>query len=255
MAIPDHLARTKMPDDKLAVYGWRRNEHGGLTRLPMVRSYPMRYAGIVCPSTGLVLDLPNVTSITCDDRDDKETTERFAEIAHWHRSFMKLGREVIVSGARPDIDGIDWIKREKWKGNYFMDYSLWCQRELLNHFSTPFVLVWQLDGFAINPGVWTNDFLKYDYIGPVFWSGIVGNGGFSLRSKRFCESAYRLPDCEEGEDIWFCCRWRRVLEQRGMLFAPQDVAKIWGLDNRHSPEPAFGFHGKGLLRARSTENV
>jgi hypothetical protein len=69
------------------------------------------------------------------------------------------------------------------------------------------------------------------------------------------ENVKRLPDCEEGEDIWFCCRWRHMLECRGMRFAPQEVAKVWGLDSRHSSEPTFGFHGKGLLRSQRNSHV
>lgn len=46
------------------------------------------------------------------------------------------------------------------------------------------------DGFIINPQSWTNEFLKYDYIGaPWPWfNHKVGNGGFCLKSRKFLET-------------------------------------------------------------------
>ena len=51
------------------------------------------------------------------------------------------------------------------------------------------MLIIQHDGFILNHKAWDNEFLNYDYIGaPVYWMGNklieVGNGGFSLRSKK-----------------------------------------------------------------------
>jgi len=200
-----------------------------------------------------ILNLPEVTTITVDDRSDGEATAQLAAITRWHRSLMKVGREVILSGARPDVDGIDWIKLEKWKADYRSCYSLWCQKEMLNHFSTPFVMVWQLDGFAVNPQNWNQEFTEYDFVGSPFSSlrNTVGNGGFSLRSRLFCEKASRLPDCGEvPEDVYFCICKRLDLQNKGVRFCPLSVANKWGFDlgtEEHSLSGRFGFHGKLIL--------
>ena len=93
--------------------------------------------------------------------------------------------------------------------NSIEDYSRFCAVELKNYVETKYVLLVQYDGFVLNPKSWTNEFLKYDYIGapwlvadwsvknfnfPVslFGKTVVGNGGFSLRSKKFLETSARL---------------------------------------------------------------
>ena len=61
---------------------------------------------------------------------------------------------------------------------------------LKKYIDTDFCLIIQGDGFVIHPENWTDEFLKYDYIGAP-WRNLahysfirVGNGGFSLRSKK-----------------------------------------------------------------------
>ena len=54
---------------------------------------------------------------------------------------------------------------------------------------TDYNLIVQYDGYAVNKNAWTNNFLKYDYIGSlVKWFHHYpyknGNGGFCLRSKK-----------------------------------------------------------------------
>jgi len=78
------------------------------------------------------------------------------------------------------------------------EYSMFFIRELWNCFNTDFCLTAHPDGFIINPESWTDEFLEYDYIGAPwkfngarfrdrFNSPAIGNGGFSLRSKKICE--------------------------------------------------------------------
>src|SRR5690349_6482270 len=69
----------------------------------------------------------------------------------------------------------------------YEDYNRFVVTELHNHFNTEHCLLIQWDGYVINPEAWSDEFLQYDYIGAPWDTNIVGNGGFSLRSKRFCE--------------------------------------------------------------------
>jgi hypothetical protein len=220
---------------------------------------PLEHLDKFRPHDGRVLDLPNVTMVTCDDRKDPKIISRLASITRWHRRFIRPAREVIVSGLRPDVDGIDWVSvgkrpdgRSQWAG-----YSTWCQFELKDLFDTPFIILWQSDGFAINPEFWSDEFFEYDYIGaPFFWNtGLVGNGGFSLRSKKFCEDVAKIDDGNGlGEDIYLCVDKRNELIDLGVKFAPPKVASSWSVETdnsldhiNRSLDGLFGFHSKNLL--------
>ena len=92
------------------------------------------------------------------------------------------------------------IKSEKIKVEEcrFLDsideYSNFMIYDLDEHIQTDFALVIQPDGFIVNPDSWTDEFLEFDYIGAPWPEGMfiddsgenirVGNGGFSLRSKK-----------------------------------------------------------------------
>lgn len=69
-------------------------------------------------------------------------------------------------------------------------YSIFCLTEMYKHFDTEHVLIVQHDGWIINPDTWTDTWLQYDYVGPLFIQfDEVGSGGFSLRSKRLMRGA------------------------------------------------------------------
>ena len=83
--------------------------------------------------------------------------------------------------------------------NNMKDYARYMIYHLHEHVVTDFVLTIQHDGFILNPDAWRDDFFDYDYIGaPWPWREqgfvtpfgehiAVGNGGFSLRSKKLTE--------------------------------------------------------------------
>lgn len=92
------------------------------------------------------------------------------------------------------------------------EYSLFFIRDLWRYFDTPFIMTTHHDGFIINPESWTDEFLKYDYIGAPWkfygnrfrdksGSPAIGNGGFSLRSKDICKyvssNYYMINDNED----------------------------------------------------------
>jgi hypothetical protein len=120
----------------------------------------------------------------------------------------------------------------------------------------------QYDGFILNPDAWCDEYLDYDYIGAAWdelddgW--IVGNGGFSLRSKRLLAllqtddtildpTALDPPDAPE--DWYICVMIREYLEAHGIRFAPVDLAKRFSLEGGESVGVTwtnqFGFHGLG----------
>ena len=114
-------------------------------------------------------------------------------------------------------------------------YSKFCIRELAKHVNTPHCLLIQSDGYVLNGAAWKDDFLKYDYVAsPWLPSKVVGNGGFSLRSKKLLDACASLSttDNEHPEDNWISLRHRTELEMAGCRFADYGVAKDFAFEGR-----------------------
>ena len=147
---------------------------------------------------------------------------------------------------------IDTIKSKE-------QYSEFMIKELGNYIDTEFCLVIQADGFIINPKLWDNDWLNYDYIGAPWWydSDNVGNGGFSLRSKTLLKvvsgyigyySNVISPIELHPEDDFICRKLRFLLKTEfNIKFAPEEIAAKFSYEpNKKYPKflnNTFGFHG------------
>jgi hypothetical protein len=131
---------------------------------------------------------------------------------------------------------------------------------------TEFALVFQHDGFVLNPSAWSDEFLCFDYIGAPWsmafnalddWDHPTGgpyrlqNGGFSLRSRRLIQACAELYAASaiprpHPEDMSICIDIAAALEERGIRFAPLDVAARFSLEAFNSGSMKwngqFGFH-------------
>ena len=128
------------------------------------------------------------------------------------------------------------------------DYSRFMLRGLVEHIRTPHALCVQWDGYVLDGSAWDRAFLDYDYIGapwPHFHDGhSVGNGGFSLRSRRLLEASRALPlDPPLLEDVIICRRCRPQLEAQGIRFAPEAIARRFSYERMPPGGDEFGFHG------------
>ena len=128
-------------------------------------------------------------------------------------------------------------------------YSDFILRDLVDFITTPHCLIVQWDGFVTNADQWDRAFLDYDYVGapwPQFDDGFqVGNGGFSLRSRKLLE-ACRDPRFElaHPEDVAICRLNRDLLErEHGLRFADRATAERFSFERSTPPGPTFGFHG------------
>jgi hypothetical protein len=130
------------------------------------------------------------------------------------------------------------------------DYSEYVLKSLLHDIHTSFVLLIQWDGYVTNPAAWRDEFLDHDYIGAI-WSWHcddmqVGNGGFSLRSRKLLE-ALQDPTIQMAgvaEDETICRTFRPYLERRhGIRFAPPAVAEAFSFEVGYPIRHPFGFHG------------
>ncbi len=195
-----------------------------------------------------VLDLPDVTLCCVDTRSVPQALYALRQCM----AQARFGR-VLFLGPKPDAsegrppEGVDWITIPTLTG--IQDYNRIMLHELAAHIRTSHVLIVQWDGFITHPELWRPDFLSVDYIGPPWYHGghpgLVGNGGFSLRSKRLLDTLATLPDLDtnEPEDMVICVQRRDELErEHGIRFAPLEMAQDFGYE--YGPcRPSFGFHG------------
>lgn len=164
-----------------------------------------------------------------------------------------------------DIEYIPIAKLSQLEYSYFLMYNL---DDLIE---TDFCLTIQSDGFIVDESYWNEDFLKFDYIGAP-WTNFnqencVGNGGFSLRSKKFLNCCKKLeykhdvqfqPHIPAGKLVtpedWFCCvHSYKNMVSMGVKFADIHTAYSFSVEhpsifktyNRSKIETykSFGFHG------------
>jgi hypothetical protein len=127
-------------------------------------------------------------------------------------------------------------------------YSEFVLVKLASHVATSHALLVQWDGHVLDARRWRPEFLACDYVGaswPQFDDGHdVGNGGFSLRSRRLME-ACRDPGFRPShpEDLAIGRENRAWLEARGLRFAPRTLADAFSAERAGNPAASFGFHG------------
>lgn len=127
-------------------------------------------------------------------------------------------------------------------------YSEFILSRLSTYIRTSHCLIVQWDGHVRDAGLWDPEFLQYDFIGaswPQFFDGHdIGNGGFSLRSKRLLE-ACKSPRFQPAhpEDILIGRTHRTWLEAQGLRFAGRALADRFSAERAGKLENAFGYHG------------
>jgi hypothetical protein len=141
--------------------------------------------------------------------------------------------------------------------NTVRDYSAFLLHSLYHFIEEHHFLVIQWDGFPLRPELWREDFKEYDYIGAPWGNApehlAVGNGGFSLRSKKLLNALQgsplkvdsALPE-SQVEDVLIGKYYRPYLESQGIHFAPRHVAALFSTEDS-APLESFGFHGVSSL--------
>lgn len=177
-------------------------------------------------------NLPTVTLLGVDSNKDRLDKAK-EKCTKW----IKFGSVVTVN---PEINSKE-------------QYSQFIIKEAYKLINTEHVLIFQHDGFVNNWQAWDNDWLQYDYIGApwAYNDGMaVGNGGFSLRSRRLMEIVATDPFIQflHPEDHHICRTYRNYLETKyGIKFAPIEVAEKFSFEGYRQPEKflkdQFGVHG------------
>jgi len=161
-----------------------------------------------------------------------------------------FGEAILFSETCPtNISNKRWIEINKI--NDRNDYSNFILKHLHQYIETDFVLIVQWDGYVLNAKKWDDQFYKYDYIGaPWHWhkDGMnVGNGGFSLRSKRLLNTIAtdHYPFIENMNEDEQVCRFYRskLIAESFIIFAPEELAHQFSYERSLPNASTFGFHG------------
>ena len=225
-----------------------------------------------------MINLPEVTIVSINTRDPLESIKAIERSS----KYIKFCKYILITDEYFDHSFIECKIISKIKS--LAEYSVFCIKELHKYIDTSFCLLVQPDGFVTNPLMWTNDFLHYDYIGAP-WDMllsqralhqslnqyikdlnqvpiIVGNGGFSLRSKKLLELCakldYSITNANIPEDNFICITSRELLKGHGIKFAPVSVACRFALErpinlnwNHINLESYFGVHGYKELKEKT----
>ena len=148
------------------------------------------------------------------------------------------------------------------------EYNRIIIEDLHKYFKTSHCLIVQADSFVVNSDLWKDKFLEYDYIGGPWPNKIqinqnlvlhleknpVGNGGFSLRSRKLVETTAKinfdsLEFSLKSEDIIICHYLYEKMVDSGISFAPAKLAAQFSMENEdhlygQDVTTVFGFHGK-----------
>ena len=180
------------------------------------------------------------TTLACVD------TANYALAAHALRRTLEqcaFERALFFTDADIRVEGVETIRIAPIRS--LGDYSRFIVKELDRHVESGYVLVMQWDGYVLDGTRWGAEFQRFDYVGAPWEGGLVGNGGFSLRSKRLLR-ALQDPAVTEltPEDLAVCRTYRPMLEERhGIRFAPAEVAARFSFEMLPPPGATFGFHG------------
>jgi hypothetical protein len=213
-----------------------------------------------------MLSLPNVTLIAVTSV-ELEGTDMALRISSHGINFGSI-KLLTSENWTPSDPKIKLLRIPKLD---FIGYSRFVLQKLGQYVDTPFCLLVQADGFVLNPRGWKKEFLNYDYIGAP-WpidlklqpGGIsmdlkknsVGNGGFSLRSKKLLNETAKidfdsLPFPTKSEDLIICHFLYENMLSAGITFPSPKLAASFSVESINasygeSPQTSFGFHGKGL---------
>lgn len=187
-----------------------------------------------------------------------------------------------------DIIKIDRLSNIRLYNNFILSLN--------NFIESDFVLLIQDDGHVVNSNLWQKEFLNFDYIGAPwpasknwlkrwdkyeeteaktikrnFKMNRVGNGGFSLRSKKFLEYSSQFSECGQfSEDIFLTVLNYEVAVKNNINFPDVELAYSFSAEiplkgkelkkeNKKSKiydfTKHFGWHGKRFENSSKLMNL
>ena len=207
-----------------------------------------------------MIPLEKVTIISINGRDPENSVKAI----NYSSRRIKFAKKILVttSDKAQKYDDIEVFEYDIKNRDV---YSYFCIKELYKYIDTDFCLIVQPDGFVVNPFMWCESFLEWDYIGAPFvpkvtetalicygklqkWQNfnnlphVNGCGGFTLRSKKFLIAGSELDYPPNkihshnalAEDFFLCVEQKQTLESKYKIkFAPLGLAckfaTEWGI--------------------------
>src|SRR5215813_443474 len=203
-----------------------------------------------------MLDLPGVT-LCCADTAHPDLALRALRIS---ASRARFGRTLFLTDRSTESPEVEVRSISTLVSR--AAYSQFVLKDLAAHIDTPHVLLIQWDGYVVHPDTWREEFLACDYLGAK-WSWhdsaqSVGNGGFSLRSRKLL-AALQDPRIElcGPEDETICRAFRPLLErEHGIVFGTEALADAFAFEASYPLGRPFGFHGLfNFCRFMSDEEI
>jgi len=201
---------------------------------------------------------------------------------------IKFGAVKLLCSSLPkkkysDIEYVSVAPMDRYDQNRFLINNLH------KYFETSHCLYVESDSFVVNADLWKEEFLKFDYIGapwpnkiqmnphattvlnsvfigsPGFPGPIpvlnmeencVGNGGFSLRSRKLLKTIAKMNYDSikvpiKNEDLIICHFLYKEMINKGIHFAPPKLAAQFATEGWHhlygqDANSVFGFHAKHM---------
>lgn len=214
----------------------------------------------------------DIAIVNCVNQDEAIKTLNYCN------RFFNFNNSFLFSDKNPYENKNTFVEIKKIQNiNQYNNFML----QIGKYIKSDFLLVVQDDGHIVNSNKWSENFLNYDYVGAPWpnsrkwnkrWKGHnreliinnltnnrVGNGGFSLRSKKFLEFSAQYVNCDEyAEDVFLCILKYEEAIKNGIKFAPYDIASQFSMEvpqggfrkrkekknKNFNVENHFGWHGK-----------
>lgn len=155
---------------------------------------------------------------------------------------------------------IDYLHRVKIRPlNSLIAYSIFMLTKAHEYVDTQHCLIVQRDGWILNPQSFNPEWLKLDFIGPIFVQyDKVGSGGFSLRSKKLMQAtAERTPKWDWTQKQALEIQSTLDYYEDGVIclsgkfsdfkIASLEQAAMWAQGGNRNPKyyrsNSFGYHG------------
>ncbi len=220
------------------------------------------------------MNLDNITLVCVEGKSDHDSLQMSLKALIYSSLEINFKEKVFISPAihndeiNHQITSLD-IKHHIIPTMDWNNYNKFILKYLYDYISTDYCLIVQWDGFILNPHLWSDEFLNYDYIGAKWnynslktcqWIfseikqngnfNLVGNGGFSLRSKKLLYETKTAPfECNGPEDAYICNNYYDYFISKGIKFGTNEIADKFSKEQNHSLtwDSVFGFHGEKTL--------
>ena len=200
-----------------------------------------------------MIDIPNVTLVSFTINQNRDFFNTTVAVLRYMQSVARFGRMTFFTALLPKrrFPGVEVIVIPSSDKHIGLGYLL---NVVLRYFvRTPFLMHCQDDGFILDPSLWEQEFLKYDFIGAPWADGTVGNEGFSIQSQKYLWARGQFVwDGVDGPDWFYCRTMREEMLKLGITFAPTEVADRFSSELRNHDTPTFGYHGRGYSPEKHT---